>query len=382
VNQFVKVFDVLESGYRDWTFPASGLIFVVIGIALVAFPKFLKNLNIPNATYLNGRPRLQAFFRYAVLGFALLWTVTTFLATYSQHSRHKALARENNCRVVEGPVEHFVPMPYTGHALESFSVAGVVFKYSDYVVTDGFNNTSSHGGPIKSDSFVRICYDPADHAILRLEIRDFNGELKDYSKGENIFSFPSSDEIQKLTPKNSPENIPWYSNLLIILYFLDFAGIQFLFLPYLRTFFRLKTMALPDCPISRALSERTKTKLRNSLIYWDSDNQTIWLRPRGFNRIKMPLMVAALNVHAGGKTIVANEIRFSSGFPLVMILFFWTAFRLFSATMPPELNSWLPAPFVGIGALMFIVAGFFRLRADKSRMQRLVEEALLELRGR
>lgn len=126
--------------------------------------------------------------------------------------------QENQCRIVEGPVEHFV----TGEKGESFSVAGVDFKYSDYVITDGFNNTSSHDGPINSSSYVRICYDPKDYAILRLEIRDFKGEVKDYSKVDNIFSFPSSSELQneivRMNVNLRTSNIPWYGHLFIVLY--------------------------------------------------------------------------------------------------------------------------------------------------------------------
>lgn len=94
------------------------------------------------------------------------------MATYSQHLRHQSLAEGNACRIVEGHVENFVPMPYGGHSSESFVVSGVTFRYSDFNVTDAFNNTASHGGPIRSDSYVRICYDPSDKAILRLEVRD------------------------------------------------------------------------------------------------------------------------------------------------------------------------------------------------------------------
>lgn len=374
MNQFVKVFDVLDSGYRDWTFPAFGLIFVAIGIALLAFPKIIKRLGIPNAPYLNGRSAFQAFFPYIFVGLALLWTVIVFIATYSHHLRHKALVQENQCRIVEGPVEHFV----TGEKGESFSVAGVDFKYSDYVITDGFNNTSSHDGPINSSSYVRICYDPKDYAILRLEIRDFKGEVKDYSKVDNIFSFPSSSELQneivRMNVNLRTSNIPWYGHLFIVLYALDFLGIYLLLIPYLKTFFRFETAAVPDSSISRAINERTKTKLRNSLIYWDTNDQTIWLRPRGFNLIKIPLMVAALKVDAARRAIATTEIRFSSGFPFVAIVFFWTVYRSFSAMPGPP-----PALFIGMGASIFVIGGFFTLRRYRAGMETLLEEALTEL---
>jgi hypothetical protein len=66
-------------------------------------------------------------------------------------------------------VRNFKPMPYAGHAEESFDVAGVPFRYSDYQVSVGFNNTASHGGPIREGLPVRISF--VGNTILRLEIR-------------------------------------------------------------------------------------------------------------------------------------------------------------------------------------------------------------------
>jgi hypothetical protein len=83
VNQFVKVFDVLDSGYRDWPFLVFGLTFVVVGIVLVAFPKIIKRLRIPNAPYLNGGSAFQAIFPYLFLGLALLFTVMAFPSSQS-----------------------------------------------------------------------------------------------------------------------------------------------------------------------------------------------------------------------------------------------------------------------------------------------------------
>ena len=112
-DHFVKVFDVLNSGFRDWTFPALGLVFVAIGVVILLFPNIIAATGIP---YLNVRSTSQIIFRYGFVGFAILWTAISFFATYSEHVRHKALVQENRCRIVEGPVERFVPMPYSGHA--------------------------------------------------------------------------------------------------------------------------------------------------------------------------------------------------------------------------------------------------------------------------
>ena len=76
--------------------------------------------------------------------------------------------RNNRAAFIEGIVTDFKPMPYTGHAMESFVVYGVRFEYSDYVITAGFNNTTSHGGPIREGLPVRIWYRAIE--ILRLDI--------------------------------------------------------------------------------------------------------------------------------------------------------------------------------------------------------------------
>jgi hypothetical protein len=375
-DHFVKVFDVLDSGYRDWTFPAFGLIFVAIGVVIFSFPKIVKALGIP---YLDSGSRRQTVFRFFFLGFALFWTTVAFFMTYPAHLRHQALARENTCRVVEGPVENFVPMPVAGHADESFSVAGVPFRYSDFVVTDGFNNSSSHGGPISKDSYVRICYDPAGNVILRLEIRDFKGVVKDYSKVDGIF--PGADEIRRSARQNPALDAGWYGNLLVALYIVDFLATQLLFLPYLRTFLRFKTVSLRDSPLRMHVEADRKIKLRNNLIRRDGETGTIWLRPRGFNRYRLPHVVAALNVDRLGKAITGYEIRFSSGMLAVVVLFFWTAYRMLSA-LPVKPGSPSPVPiFLGIFAVFFVIAAFFGTRMVRSRMEQLVADALSELGG-
>jgi hypothetical protein len=372
-DHFVKVFDVLDSGYRDWTFPAFGLIFVAIGTVIFFFPKILKALGIP---YLNSKSRWQTVFRFFFLGFALFWTTLAFFTTYGEHLRHQALARDNRCRVVEGPVENFVPMPVAGHAYESFSVAGVPFRYSDFVVTDGFNNSSSQGGPISKDSYVRICYDPAGNVILRLKIRNFSGVVKDYSKAGGIF--PGADETPRIAP-NPPFDVAWYGNLFMALYIADFLATQVLFLPYMRIFLRLKTVSLRDSPLKMRIEADQKIKLRNNLIRRDGETGTIWLRPRGFNRYRLPHVVAALNLDPTGKAITGYEIRFSSGTVVVFMLFLWTAYRMLSV-VPVKPGQQLPPPFfLGIVAVFFPVAAFFGIRMLISRMKELVADALSEL---
>ena len=72
--------------------------------------------------------------------------------------------------VVEGRVENFRPAPAEGHRDETFTVNGVPFAYSDYSITGGFNQTQSHGGPIREGLSVRIHYLPPSNLIVKVEV--------------------------------------------------------------------------------------------------------------------------------------------------------------------------------------------------------------------
>jgi hypothetical protein len=126
-------------------------------------------VKFPDVLPIRGPKKLATPFRFFFLGFALIWTVIAFAGTYRDyHAIRKTLDR-NQVNIVEGKVTNFRPMPHSGHAMESFCVEGTCFEYSDYVVTSGFNNTASHGGPIREDLQVRISY--IGNTIVRLEVQ-------------------------------------------------------------------------------------------------------------------------------------------------------------------------------------------------------------------
>ena len=153
--EYELVFDVARGGYTNWPFAAGGILFVIIGIGLVFFRR-----SLPSNT--------SKFFPYLFLGFAVVWTLIAFFATTGGYSRLASALREGRCEVTEGVVSDFHPMPYGGHEMEWFVVNDKRFEYSDYVVTAGFNNTASHGGPMRKGLRVRIHYRGND--IARLEI--------------------------------------------------------------------------------------------------------------------------------------------------------------------------------------------------------------------
>lgn len=160
---FKTVFDAARQGYAIWWFPAFGLIFVAVG-ALFVFAPTLTDQFLPYGP--KGKARI--FFNRFYLTFALIWTSTSFGCTYLDYTLARLSLKNEKYSVVEGPVTNFVPMPYSGHANENFTVNGQHFSYSDYIVTSGFNNTTSHGGPIREGLYVRVTY--SGNTILRLEI--------------------------------------------------------------------------------------------------------------------------------------------------------------------------------------------------------------------
>jgi len=162
--EYRVVFDIADAGYKSWPFPTFGLLFVAMGLLMVVY-----RTNLPVLAAWRGHPRLAAAFSYFVLGFAVLWTSLTFYSTYHEYLELAAARTSNEARIVEGVVTNFRPMPITGHAMESFCVnRGNCFDYSDNVITAGFNNTSSHGGPIREGLNVRVMF--VGNSIVRLEV--------------------------------------------------------------------------------------------------------------------------------------------------------------------------------------------------------------------
>ena len=63
-----------------------------------------------------------------------------------------------------------------------------------------------------------------------------------------------------------------------------------------------------------------------------------------------------------------------------MILFFWTAYRLFSSGLPVESHDISAGKIIGIAAVVFVVLGYVNGKILISRMERLVREALIEIK--
>jgi hypothetical protein len=154
---FRTVFDIAREGYVAWWFPAIGLVFVFVGGLFV--------LN-PTLAILVGIWGRQKLFSWVFLGFSVLWTVMIFGITYNEYRAAATALKEGQYSIAEGPVANFV----SGPKQESFTVGNRSFSYSDSIVTAGFRQTASHGGPIHEGLYVRLTY--VGNLIVRLEIAE------------------------------------------------------------------------------------------------------------------------------------------------------------------------------------------------------------------
>jgi hypothetical protein len=84
----------------------------------------------PASVYASWKTRNWLFLVLAVV-WAGFWNLTILPASwaiYRDHEQSKAALRDGNCQVVEGNIEDFHPMPYTGHSLERFKIQGCFFR--------------------------------------------------------------------------------------------------------------------------------------------------------------------------------------------------------------------------------------------------------------
>lgn len=161
MDNYYVVFDILSSGYKAWLFPAVGLFFIVMGVFAVIF----RHKIFPPDVKATKSNRL---FPFMFLSFGILWTIDAFYSTYSEYLYLIDSVKKGYVEIVEGSVNNFEPMPLGGHKKEKFCVQNTCFQYSDFNVTNGFNNATVNGGPIKEGLLVRVSY--VGDVIVKLEI--------------------------------------------------------------------------------------------------------------------------------------------------------------------------------------------------------------------
>jgi len=158
---YVTVFDASAFLLKGIVFVVPGLVLSLVGAVLVFRPAALEAVGFR-------RPMKWPIFNWLFFLLAVAWTAIAGTTIISRSLDASEALHGGKCEVVEGRVENFHPMPSGGHDTERFEVNGTHFSYSDFMVTAGFNNAASHGGPIREGLQVRICHQSG--VILRLEV--------------------------------------------------------------------------------------------------------------------------------------------------------------------------------------------------------------------
>src|SRR5580704_11537889 len=109
---FELVFDASEAGYRQWWFPAAGLILVALFVGVVVYYR-------KQPVHALSPWRRASLYFGAV--FSILWVLVTFFGTFSEYWTLRKALRSGHFETVEGKVVDFVPMPAEGHAMERFT---------------------------------------------------------------------------------------------------------------------------------------------------------------------------------------------------------------------------------------------------------------------
>jgi hypothetical protein len=159
------VFDLARPGVPFEPFLLIPLVLTAVGALLIFMPGLMNTL-MPGG--LKGSARV--IFSWFYFLFAATLSIVFLTTYYSSYFGMRQTLRTGQAAVVEGCLETFHPMPQGGHDEERIKVGGRVLTYSDYILTSGFNQSESHGGPIHADSRVRI--HAVGDTIARLEVID------------------------------------------------------------------------------------------------------------------------------------------------------------------------------------------------------------------
>jgi len=151
------VFDALQTGSQLAICLFTPLFLLVPGAVGCALKRFRDPLSV-----LTGKVLLLI----SIASFGVSLVVATI--SFVEYHKMKLALAEGDYQVTEGIVTEFVPMPPSGHPVESFSAGGSFFHYGSGWDSIVFNSAWNRGY-IHNDAQVRITHRGVD--ILRVEVR-------------------------------------------------------------------------------------------------------------------------------------------------------------------------------------------------------------------
>ncbi len=156
------VFDVTQTGYRQWSALVLAIIFAAIPIIVISYKGFV--------WWRSSFKRIK--FLLFISAFGCLMGTSDFYHHYSNYLRLQSAMRDSKCVISEGVVTQFHKLPesHQNKPGEAFVVNGLEFRYRDGSAQNGFNRV----GFIRSGMQIRIYHfdkdDSIDKDITRLEV--------------------------------------------------------------------------------------------------------------------------------------------------------------------------------------------------------------------
>lgn len=170
MTEYITIYEQSVTGSNLWHL--SGIFsFVIFGFAVVFFTR----RTFKSFSFFR---QLVLFIGWAagIMGLILLMVFFTKIPEILKNERElKTMMQNETYLTVEGLTEGFTAPQEGSDHFESFTVNGVGFRYSDYIMIRGYHTTSSKGGAISRNGLqVRIGYRQleGENIILKLEIAD------------------------------------------------------------------------------------------------------------------------------------------------------------------------------------------------------------------
>lgn len=153
-DNYVVVFNIAENPFTGWTEGIFGLVFVIIGLGMLALGegKVVKSAGIAMAL------------------FALLGSSLAVRSLWKEYEQLQRSFREGDFNQVEGYVVDFETAPLGDHGPQRFAVAGHQFEIFQASSTSAFHATTRAGGPAIAGGCARVLF-TNDNKIIWLGLR-------------------------------------------------------------------------------------------------------------------------------------------------------------------------------------------------------------------
>lgn len=147
----MELFSIESAGFKEWTFPALGLVFVMIGTFM-----FLYQLEDKEQI---GKIVLAGF----CTAFAIFWTITAGISSYKGYRRLLEAYQSGNCEKIKGTISDLHKEPRDRYI---FRISDHTFELNHRISRPGMD---AYHPAIKDGASAFIMYCEGDIAYMRVD---------------------------------------------------------------------------------------------------------------------------------------------------------------------------------------------------------------------